>query len=170
MEETMGKLNWGTFVHFVQKWAQDRNLIKGSTVQAQALKGLSELGELADNLAKGKCIKDDVGDNCVVAVIVDTINGQVPTVYATALRSGWTTDDIVAEAAHDWAYYLGESASAGRTDIPELMWELCRIKGIDFEECLFTAWNDIKDRKGIMHQGVFIKESDPRYKELVSAP
>lgn len=168
MEETTGKLNWGTFVRFVQQWAHDRNLIKGSTVQAQALKGLSELGELADNLAKGKCIKDDVGDNCVVAVIVDTINGYVPTVYAKEARE-LTEHEIMSNAAHDWAYYL-DSEWAGRTDIPEFMWELCQIKGIDFEECLFTAWSDIKDRKGIMHQGVFIKESDPRYKELVSAP
>lgn len=167
MEETIGKLNWETFVRFVQQWAHDRNLIKGSTAQAQALKGLSELGELADNLAKGKCIKDDIGDNCVVAVIVDTINKRPPTIAYTDVKD-LTAQDSVAAAARDWAYYLGEDCPC-RTDIPECMWELCQIQGIDFEECLFTAWNDIKDRKGIMHQGVFIKESDPRYKELVSA-
>ena len=168
MEETIGKLDWSTFVRFVQQWAQDRNLIKGSTVQAQALKGLSELGELADNLAKGKCIKDDIGDNCVVAVIVDSIN-NVHSVMAMDYVRDITPQSVVGEAAYDWGYYLDDVLPTPM-DIPELMWKLCQIKGIDFEECLFTAWNDIKDRKGIMHQGVFIKESDPRYKELVSAP
>lgn len=157
-------LEWSMFVRFVQQWAKDRNLTS-STVQAQALKGLSELGELADNLAKGKCIKDDIGDNCVVAVIVDLLNNVSSRVHAGYVRD-ITAAEIVGEAAYDWSYYLCEDANV-HTDIPELMWELCRVRGLVFEECLATAWNDIKNRKGVLYEGVFIKDTDPRYAEVI---
>lgn len=48
------------------KWANDRQIIQNGNILAQGLKLVSEVGELADNLAKGRCIKDDVGDCCVV--------------------------------------------------------------------------------------------------------
>ena len=35
--------------------------------------------------------------------------------------------------------------------------------GMTPKQCLEHAYNDIKDRKGIMVDGVFIKESDPAY-------
>ncbi len=32
--------------------------------------------------------------------------------------------------------------------------------GVSIEECIEAAWNEIKDRKGRMVNGVFVKESD----------
>ena len=32
--------------------------------------------------------------------------------------------------------------------------------GLTIEECLEKAWDDIKDRKGVMVDGVFVKEGD----------
>lgn len=32
--------------------------------------------------------------------------------------------------------------------------------GVDIEECIAAAWDEIKDRKGRMQDGVFIKEGD----------
>ena len=46
----------------VEQWAQDRNLINGCKPIDQAMKLFSEAGELADNIGKGRDIKDDVGD------------------------------------------------------------------------------------------------------------
>jgi len=34
---------------------------------------------------------------------------------------------------------------------------------LGLEQCLEVAYNDIKDRKGVMLDGVFIKEFDPAY-------
>lgn len=34
---------------------------------------------------------------------------------------------------------------------------------LELEECLKNAYNEIKDRKGIMLDGVFIKDTDPSY-------
>ena len=31
---------------------------------------------------------------------------------------------------------------------------------VDFESCVQAAWNEIKDRKGRMIDGVFVKEGD----------
>lgn len=43
-------------------------------------------------------------------------------------------------------------------DMLVVMINLCERNGITLEECLNTAYNDIKDRKGKMLDGVFIKE------------
>ena len=88
----------------IAMWHHQRNLIDGSTDQAQFLKLIEEVGELAGNLARGKDISDDVGD-----IIVVLIN--------------------IAERNH-----------------------------LTIEECMLVAYNDIKDRKGKMIDGVFIKE------------
>lgn len=53
------------FSNFTQ-WATDRQIIQNGNILAQGLKLVSEVGELSDNLAKGRCIKDDIGDCCVV--------------------------------------------------------------------------------------------------------
>jgi NTP pyrophosphatase (non-canonical NTP hydrolase) len=95
-------------IHSVLNWAADRNLIEGSTPQAQFLKTVSEIGELADNLNKRRyeAAKDDIGDVLVTLI-------------------------IIAEQI-----------------------------GTDLDDCLEVAWQSIKDRKGVMRNGVFIKEGD----------
>lgn len=55
-------------VQKVGDWHHARNLIDGSTDQAQYVKLIEEAGELAGNIARGKCIKDDVGDMLVVLI------------------------------------------------------------------------------------------------------
>jgi NTP pyrophosphatase (non-canonical NTP hydrolase) len=90
----------------VIQWACERNLIEGSTPEAQTLKLGSEFGELCDNIAKGRDARDDIGDMLVVITI------------------------------------------------------LCEQLGTSPEECLSIAYEDIKDRKGMMVNGVFVKEGD----------
>lgn len=92
----------------VERWAEDRNLIDGATPQAQMLKLIEEVGEIAAALARGQTanIMDGIGDTFVVITIM-------------AKQLGFTLDDAV---------------------------EL--------------AWDEIKDRKGKMVNGIFIKEED----------
>ena len=55
-----------------------------------------------------------------------------------------------------------------RDDIGDMIVVLVNIaerNGYTIEECLAQAWNDIKDRKGKMINGTFVKEAD-----LVSDP
>ena len=100
------KSNLDTLVGLVKQWHRDRNLIDGSTDQAQFLKLTEEYGELAGNLARGKDVRDDVGDLLVVLI------------------------------------------------------NICERNNLSLEECLQVAWLDIKDRRGVMKSGVFLKEED----------
>ena len=88
----------------VLTWAKDRNLIDGSNPQAQMLKLTEEMGELAGNIAKGRPVKDDIGDMMVVLTIIAAQNN------------------------------------------------------LTLAECYSHAYNDIKDRKGKVVDGVFVKE------------
>lgn len=99
-------MTYDQFYELVNKWAQDRNLIEGSTPKDQFHKLIQECAELSDNLCKGKDVKDDIGDVMVVLAIISI------------------------------------------------------QMGVDIGECLSQAWNDIKDRKGKMVDGIFVKEQD----------
>jgi len=45
---------------------------------------------------------------------------------------------------------------------------LCEMAQSSFGVCLDAAWSEIKDRNGIMFQGVFVKESDENYDKIVA--
>ena len=45
-------------------------------------------------------------------------------------------------------------------DMMVVMLNIMERQGVSMEECLSTAYNDIKDRKGRMVDGIFIKEGD----------
>lgn len=59
-------------VEHVVQWAEERNLIDGSTPQAQMLKLTEEMGELASAIAKGREHEayDAIGDCMVVLTII----------------------------------------------------------------------------------------------------
>ncbi|HDL4381901.1 TPA: MazG-like family protein, partial [Mannheimia haemolytica] len=48
----------------IEQWAEDRNLINGSTPQKQMLKLMEEFGELCGGIARNnpEMIKDAIGD------------------------------------------------------------------------------------------------------------
>ena len=45
-------------------------------------------------------------------------------------------------------------------DMMVVMLNIMERQGVTMEECLKTAYNDIKDRKGRMVDGIFVKEGD----------
>ena len=56
----------------IREWANDRNLVKGSTLHAQVVKLLEESGELAAGVARNDIdrIVDSIGDIMVVLTII----------------------------------------------------------------------------------------------------
>ena len=60
----MVKIN--KLIDLCTQWSSDRGIFVNGTVQTQALKLVSEVGELADNVAKRRDIADDIGDCLVV--------------------------------------------------------------------------------------------------------
>lgn len=72
----------------VVNWAHDRQIIENSTAQMQFLKAVSEMGELADGLAKYRRdeIQDAVGDVLVCLINMCEILEMNP---VECLASAW---------------------------------------------------------------------------------
>lgn len=94
------------YVEEIKVWHHDRNLIEGATAKDQVCKLIQEVGELSDNVCKGRDISDDIGD-CIVVLV-----------------------------------------------------NLAEREGLTLTGCVKQAYDDIKDRKGRMVDGIFVKESD----------
>ena len=48
----------------------------------------------------------------------------------------------------------------GIGDMVVVLTILAAQHGVDIEQCIALAWDEIKDRKGRMIDGVFVKEAD----------
>lgn len=166
-------------INKIEQWAEDRNLIKGCTPLDQAMKLFSEFGELADAVAKDDLdgIKDGIGDVFVVVSIMyeQTKNHIQWTQYETAgVDWCYSQKELVVELSNA-IYHFISLAHEGEADYESLYGIIGILKfiaenvGFTLQQCVEHAYNEIKDRKGIMYNGTFIKESDPRYAELVSA-
>ena len=91
----------------VAQWAEDRNLIEGSTPRLQMTKLFEECEELSHALQD-----DDLGE------IIDAIG-----------------------------------------DIQVVLGVMCAQLQISIDDCREVAWNEIKDRRGKMVDGVFVKDA-----------
>ena len=159
----------------IEQWAEDRNIIKGSKPIDQAMKLFSEFGELADNVGKGRDCRDDIGDVFVVLTIISKQN-NTSLINVDFDYESYAFGDIksmILGFAGELALFVENSVGY---DSPNTIDDIiCRLKrmcnklGYTLEECVQIAYNDIKDRKGLMHNGVFIKESDPAYATVVAA-
>ena len=49
------------------QWSEERLIFKNGRRETQMLKLMEEMGELASNIAKGRDVRDDIGD-CVVVL------------------------------------------------------------------------------------------------------
>src|SRR5690625_4555299 len=86
-------MNWSDFVSNVQKWARERDIYKYSTPDAQLLKALSEVGELADAYIKqdAEGIVDGIGDIAVCLVNYQAMLGG-PTEGVSKQLSAWAVE------------------------------------------------------------------------------
>lgn len=151
----------------IEQWAEDRNLINGCKPIDQAMKLFSEAGELSDNVGKGRDIKDDVGDVFVVLTIIskqlDKSLEQL-NIHKYSWAQGGNKEltlELISSLTEfaKWAsldYYHGGIVKR----ILNILSGIARNHKTTLEDCVQVAYNDIKDRKGKMINGVFIKESD----------
>lgn len=63
-----------TFNAKVIDWAGERGILANSSSIVQFAKLVSEIGELGDNIAKGRDVSDDIGDCLVVLAIIAALN------------------------------------------------------------------------------------------------
>lgn len=158
----------------IEKWAEDRNIINGCMPIDQAMKLFSEAGELSDNIGKGKDIKDDVGDVFVVLTIISKqMNKSLTFLNFESIK--WaegenknlvsllftSLSEFVSHASQNyWSHGLARRSI-------NILSAIAANHGTTLEECVNVAYNDIKDRKGIMHNGVFVKSDDEAYLDII---
>lgn len=153
----------------IEQWASDRNIIKGSKPIDQAMKLFSEFGELADNVGKGRDCRDDIGDVFVVLTIMAAqtgldVLGSMDHNYEFKGDSKHTVVDLGLNLNYFSRSLNNETLKYSLRDLGRIAFE----HDYALEECVQLAYDDIKHRKGIMVNGVFIKESDPVYAQVIS--
>ena len=163
----------------IEQWAEDRNIIKGSKPIDQAMKLFSEFGELADNVGKGCDCRDDIGDVFVVLVIiakqVEVHSGKkLDIAHAVKrldncpyIKTEYNPKSDVVGICNRIHLFAKHFNKPKLNDLIVSIDFLLSTLGYTLEECVQIAYNDIKDRKGLMHNGVFIKESDPAYQDAL---
>ena len=155
----------------IEQWATDRNIIKGSKPIDQAMKLFSEFGELADNVGKGRDCRDDIGD-CAVVLIIMCRQLGIPTIDSIQKDN----DNYSIKEYVTWAgYWMCSWVSSGMSNSEELgfifsnLINIAQLSNYTLEECVQVAYDDIKERRGVLVNGVFIKESDPAYASIIAS-
>lgn len=160
----------------VLTWSYDRNIIDGSDFYRQYMKAQSEMGELAAAYLKEdrEEIKDAIGDVLVCLINLSEQCDVNLKFTHNAYVSYLDVHGLYGRAQMNFGR-LADTLLKGDKDGTELHLErvISRLDSIaakykfGLEDCLEAAYNEIKDRKGVMFQGVFIKESDENYERIV---
>jgi NTP pyrophosphatase (non-canonical NTP hydrolase) len=111
-------------------WAHDRNIINGATPEKQASKTLEECEELITAVAKLTVVKD-IAFNY----------------------------DLDSPIEVEFNHYKAQVIDA----IGDIIVTLCiqaEMQGVNIVGCIQSAYDEIKDRKGKMVNGKFVKEAD----------
>ena len=166
MQELIGK---------IEQWAEDRNIINGTKPIDQAMKLFSEFGELADNVGKGRDCRDDIGD---IFVVLTIMSKQTNTLFDPSTISKHKELMSIKEHVGILNMSLGAFVAGCHSDTVIYGWlkdAICELKsiasivGTTLEQCVEEAYNDIKDRKGVVFNGLFIKDSDPAYADACAS-
>lgn len=151
-------MQFNEFKANVEKWATERGIYQFSTSTAQLLKGLSELGELADSIIKSDIdgIKDGVGDVIVCLINYAKMSGKP--IYD---QEPDNHDSDKHKIIGFYAAFIGDILiGINHEEVPiYALKEIAEMYGINISDCYEHVWNEIKDRKGRMVEGgAFVKE------------
>ena len=174
-------MNLNAYRDLILGWARDRNLIEGSTPTKQLDKLFEELGEYAGSFARHTVpekreemlvkMQDGLGDVFVVVCILAEQMG---------VELDFDQMEDYEDTGRNGVFYLALGCLAGLVEAQEHKIEdesmepipdhffyaittgiaVAKRNGFDFLACIEMAWNEIKDRKGRMVDGVFVKEAD----------
>lgn len=161
------------------EWAKERGIDKSGTVEAQAIKTIEEMSELIKGICKDDIdlIKDSIGDVYVTLVIGcmltykndETVLNILElekekdfdyyTFYddkKTRLLMGLTMLNTFGnQYCGNTSYWLETLMTCRR-----VLKHTAKDHNTTLEECVELAYNEIKNRKGKMIAGQFVKESD----------
>lgn len=171
-------------------WASARNIIGGAQPINQFAKLSSEFGEIVEAFedTHREEVKDGIGDSLVVLIIIYAMLGMdiaasyrvvvnrrvrdVGTASHTRVGTMWSLLDCAALLGH-----IGDNILKGRSDIVAEKSEtfisnlaaIAQHHNFTLEQCLEAAYGEIKDRKGVMYNGAFVKSTDASYPGILEA-
>lgn len=158
----------------IEQWAIDRNLHTGDP-NRQVLKLIEEQGELAAAIARNnrEGIIDAVGDVVFVAVVlakqlnapVDLWESFEKNVLSNVERpSESAAVNFLADCVARVASAVHFNLTAGASTLIEHVFfgaeDIATAMDIDFIAAVQSAYDTVKDRKGKLVNGVFIKEGE----------
>lgn len=132
------------------------------------LKLYEEFGELASGLAKGnkEVVKDSIGDVVVVLIILAQQQGLEKISDFNIICNHLQPSDLMPQASETIGL-ISLRVRKTNDEIEEYIVRLisclrtiAKSENLNFEDCLSQAWNEIKDRKGKLIDGVWVKEED----------
>jgi hypothetical protein len=172
-------------------WAKARNLINGSDSKSQSLKLFSEFGESGLAIAQGAHVCASDGDDAALekahSDLIDGIGDTVVVLTIIAEQEGYLLADLIQEYAplpriHGYEFYQASSTIGKLADSvlkrdnksvgPYLAYTFHHLADMadyfqyDITNCVEVAYDEIKDCKGVMYNGAFIKSTDDRYQSI----
>ena len=158
----------------IEQWAEDRNLVRGSSIKKQTLKMIEEFGELCGGVAKGQrdIIKDSIGDCFVVLTIInaqcrnestEANANQSHLLEPTGHFRANSMEDALLRAAAKIGNFANKTTPPDDWDVNSLsnyLFLISQVANLDFWDCVQHAYEQIKDSKERMIDGVFVKEED----------
>lgn len=150
----------------VVEWSKERNL-DAADPNKQRLKLWEEFGELNASIARDDrdLIKDSIGDMLVVLIIYcQQLNYiSVNRLFEFDIENYDFLRKLDTSALIDYTAYEIlhlRNFIQSTNDIVNRLSVIAERYDMELEECLQSAYNEIKDRRGKMVNGVFVKESD----------
>lgn len=143
-------MNYNELKKLIINWANERNLIKKENAEKQYLKFLEEVGETAKAILKDDStgVIDGFGDIAVTMIILgEQIGNSQELSDNNNFLTGITLYDVVKRVGPD---FVNPSAM-------NFLFDCAYSYGLNLNDCLLAAWNEIKDRKGKTINGTFIK-------------
>lgn len=147
----------------IEKWADDRNIFHptdGSSLLNQLLKFYEEFGELSRGLLKNnnELIEDSIGDSFVTLILARRFITRDD--YSIQVMN-WRIDELRNSSLKEMAEVIPSFVAKRdyNSAITILLMMSEKHTGKEFK-AIETAYNEIKDRKGKMLNGVFVKEAD----------
>jgi len=165
----------------IVEWSKERKTIPNAKLLVQVGKMMSEKSEISEAYIKQDYNEmiDGIGDTFVTIVNVTELSKLKGSNKKLNLETKYANYDSAIECILNLDVILGEvndllikekydNAITELNKTIPILHTVSKMYNKSLEECVEVAYNEIKDRKGItLENGNFIKESDPKYKEII---
>ncbi|CDR26454.1 MazG-like family protein [Staphylococcus schweitzeri] len=160
----------------IERWSTERNLNTANSIK-QFDKLIEEYGELVKGLNKQdiRTIKDSIGDMFVViTIMMQQIKGNIEIAIRLMSFGDYDTSTIcyiksLNYVGNSLTKFIEEEPTNGNlfaqlqsylSNVIGMLEETAKEYDTDLISCVQLAYDEIKDRKGRMIDGKFVKESD----------